>query len=169
MNAQLRLWVVFLAVLCALVTGFGMQPGFGSLPWPIAGLWAAAVLAPYGLSVWSAGWLLLVGIAMDYMTEAPLGAWPLALISAYGVALVAWDRSPPLPVWGAEAVSVLGGMIAAIVALGLAGAVSGHAGFSRANLMSDFLATALLYLPVRFLLIPRDIRSGKEGKGMVRR
>lgn len=162
MNVPLRLWVFLVCSLAALTTAFGMQPSFGGMWWPVAGLWAAAVLAPFGLSVWVAICLIALGVVMDFMTEAPVGAWPLALISAYGVALVAWDRQPPVPVWGAELVSVLGGLVAAGAALGLAAAVSGHAGFSRAGFMGDFILTALLYPFVRFLLIPRSIRTARR-------
>lgn len=169
MSVLLRLWIVFLTALCAFITAFGMQPGFGGLWWPVAGLWAAAVLAPFGLSVWAAACLIVLGVLMDFMSEAPIGAWPLALLAAYGVALVAWDRSPPIPVWGAELVAVLGGLVAAGAALGLAGSVSGHVGFSRGAFTSDFLLTAALYPVVRFLLIPGDIRSGKTGLGISRR
>jgi hypothetical protein len=105
--------------------------------WPIAGLWLAAGLASFGLSVWVAGCLMLLGVAMDFMGEAPIGAWPLALLSAYAVALVAWDRQPPIRVIGAEIISLLvGGFIAASLALTIAGSIAGHTGFARGPFMA---------------------------------
>jgi hypothetical protein len=62
-----RLWVLILVVLAALTTAFGMRVGLGSVWWPIAGLWLAAGLAAFGLSVWVAGCLIMLGIVMDYM------------------------------------------------------------------------------------------------------
>ena len=118
--------------------------------------------ASFGLSVWVAGCLIMLGLAMDYMGEAPLGAWPLALLSAYGVALIAWDRQPPIPVVGAEAIAVIGGFIAASIALGIAGSIAGHPGFARGALTGDFIMTALLYPIVRFVILPASIRVARR-------
>jgi hypothetical protein len=161
-NVPFRLWVLLITLLCAAISAFGLQPGYGGMPWPVAALWAAAAFAAFGLSVWVAFCLIVLGVLMDFMTEAPIGAWPLAILSAYGVALVAWDRQPPVSVWAAEAISVIGGMIAAAVALWAAGAIARHVGFSRAGFMGDFIVTAITYLVVRFVLLPADIRSGKS-------
>lgn len=162
MNVLLRVWVVLLTLLCGAAWAYGLQPAVAGVWWPVAGLWAAAALAPYGLSVWVAGWLIVLGVVMDLMSEAPVGAWPLALISAYGVALVAWDRQPPVPVVAAEAAAVIGGLIAAWLALMAAGGVSGHAGFARAGVTGDFLVTAMLYPVIRFFLIPASIRTARR-------
>jgi hypothetical protein len=153
-----RVWVLLLTLLAAFTTAFGMQPGMGHMWWPIAGLWLTAGLASFGLSVWVAICLILLGVFMDFAGEAPIGAWPLALLSAYGVALVAWDRQPPVPVFMAEIVAVLGGLIAAGIALGLASMIARAEGFSRAGFLSDFLLTAALYPLVRFVIIPASIR-----------
>ena len=112
MTTAWRLWVLILVVLAALTTAFGMRVGLGTVWWPIAGLWLAAGFAAFGLSVWVAGCLIMLGLVMDYMGEAPIGSWPLALLCAYGVALIAWDRQPPIPVVGAEAIALIGGIIA---------------------------------------------------------
>ena len=157
-----RVWVVLLTMLAGLSTAFGMQPGMAGVWWPVAGIWLAAGLASFGLSIWSAICLVLLGIFMDYMGEAPIGAWSLALLSAYGVALVAWDRQPPVPVVFAEAVAVIGGSIAAGVALGIAGGIAGHPGFSRAGFMTDFLLTALLYPVARYIVVPGSIREARR-------
>lgn len=162
MNTLLRLWVVWVVLLCALVWSFGLQPRFSGLNWPVAGFWAAAALAPFGLSVWTAGWLTLLGFVMDFVTNGPIGAWPLALLCAYGVALVAWDRQPPAPVVGVEALSVIGGLIAGWLALMAAGGVAGTGGFARATIQADFIVTALLYVPARFLLIPAGVRAARR-------
>jgi hypothetical protein len=157
-----RLWVLLLTVLAGLTSAFGMQAGMAGAWWPIAGLWLAAGLASFGLSVWVAICLMLLGIAMDFMGEAPIGAWSLALLAAYGVALVAWDRQPPIPVVGAEIIAMIGGFIAASVALGIAGSIAGHAGFARGSLMADFFMTALLYPLVRFVIVPASIRVARR-------
>jgi hypothetical protein len=157
-----RFWVLILVVLAGLTTGFGMSPGLGHIWWPIAGLWLAAGLAPFGLSVWVAGCLIMLGLTMDYMGEAPIGSWSLALLCAYGVALVAWDRQPPIPVVVAEAIAVIGGLIAASIALGIAGSIAGHPGFARAALTGDFIMTAALYPLVRFVILPASIRIARR-------
>lgn len=162
MTLPWRLWVLLLTVLAGLVTATGMQPGLTGVWWPIAGLWLAAGLASFGLSVWVAICLMLLGISMDFMGEAPIGAWPMALLSAYGVALVAWDRQPPIPVIGAEIIAMIGGFIAVSVALGIAGSIAGHAGFARGPLMADFVMTALIYPLVRFIIVPASIRVARR-------
>lgn len=162
MTLPWRLWVLLLTVVAGLTSAFGMQVGMASAWWPIAGLWLAAGLASFGLSVWVAGCLMLLGVAMDFMSEAPIGAWPLALLAAYGVALVAWDRQPPIPVIGAEIIALIGGFIAASVALGVAGSIAGHTGFARGPLMADFLMTGLLYPLARFVIIPASIRVARR-------
>ena len=157
-----RVWVLLLTLLAAFITVFGMQVGMADMWWPIAGFWLAAGLASFGLSVWVAICLILLGVFMDFTGEAPLGAWPLALLSAYGVALVAWDRQPPVPVFMAEIVAVAGGLIAAGMALGIASGLAGVQGFSRAGFMSDFLLTAALYPLARFVIIPASIRVARR-------
>ncbi|MDZ4762143.1 MAG: hypothetical protein SGJ21_13845 [Alphaproteobacteria bacterium] len=162
MSVPWRLWIVVQTALAWYITAFGLQPGLGGLWWPVAGLWAAVAWASFGLSVWAAGSLIVLGVLIDFMTEAPIGAWPLALLSAYGVALVAWDRSPPMPMIAAELVAVFGGMVAAGLALAAAGSVAGQTGFSRDGLLYDFLLTAALYPAVRFILIPASIRGARR-------
>lgn len=157
-----RVWVLLMTAMAGFVTAFGMQPVLGGLWWPIAGLWLAAGLASFGLSVWVAICLILLGVFMDFLGEAPVGAWPLALLCAYGVALVAWDRQPPVPVIFAEAVAVTGGLVAAGVALGVAGGIAGHPGFSREGFMTDFLATGALYPLARYLIVPASIRVARR-------
>jgi hypothetical protein len=157
-----RVWVVMLTTLAGLITAFGVQVGAANMWWPIAGFWLAAGLASFGLSVWVAINLILLGVFMDFVGEAPIGAWPLALLSAYGVALVAWDRQPPVPVFMAEIVAVAGGLIAAGIALGFASGVAGLPGFSRAGFMSDFIVTAALYPLARFVIIPASIRVARR-------
>lgn len=162
MTAAWRIWVLVLVVLAGLTTAFGMRAGMVGMWWPIAGLWLAAGLAAFGLSVWVAGCLTMLGLVMDYMGEAPIGSWPLALLAAYGVALVAWDRQPPIPVVFAEAIAVFGGFVVAIIALGVAGSIAGHTGFARGALTGDFIMTALLYPLVRFVILPASIRVARR-------
>jgi hypothetical protein len=157
-----RVWVVLVTAFAGFVTVFGMQPALGALWWPVAGLWLAAGLASFGLSVWVAICLIVLGVFMDFVSEAPIGAWPLALLCAYGVALVAWDRQPPVPVVFAETVAVVGGLIAAGVALNIAGGIAGHAGFSRAGFMPDFIVTAALYPLARYIIVPASIRAARR-------
>lgn len=159
-----RVWVVFLTLLAGFTTAFGTQVGMSSIWWPVAGLWLAASLASFGLSVWVAGSLILLGVFMDFIGEAPIGAWPMALLSAYGVALVAWDRQATsgVPVMVAEFVAVIGGLIAAGVTLSLAAGIAGHPGFSRDGFMTDFLLTAALYPLIRFVTIPASIRDNRR-------
>ncbi len=159
-----RVWVVAMTLLAGLITTFGMQPGMSGLWWPVAGIWLATGLASFGLSVWGAINLVALGVFMDYTGEAPIGAWPLALLSAYGVALVAWDRhaTSGVPVLVAEIVAVAGGLIAAAIALGAASGIAGLPGFSRAGFMTDFLMTAALYPLVRFVIVPASIRVARR-------
>ena len=162
MTAAWRMWVLMLVVLAGLATAFGMRAGMVGMWWPITGLWLAGGLAAFGLSVWVAGCLTMLGLVMDYMGEAPIGSWPLALLSAYGVALVAWDRQPPIPVVFAEAIAILGGFIVAFIALGIAGSIAGRVGFARGALTGDFIMTALLYPLVRFVILPASIRVARR-------
>jgi hypothetical protein len=162
MSLPWRIWVVFVALGCIVLTGLGMGAAVPFGLWPVAGLWMAAGFASVGLSVWVAAWLIVVGVAMDLMSEAPVGAWPLALICAYGVALMGWSRTPPMPIWIAEAIAVLGGLVVAALALGVAGGVAGHQGFSRGAFMYDFMLTAVMYLGARLVLVPASIR--REGR-----
>jgi len=161
-TAAWRIWVLVLVVIAGLTTAFGMRAGMVAMWWPISGLWLAAGLAAFGLSVWVAGCLTLLGLVMDYMGEAPIGSWPLALLSAYGVALVAWDRQPPIPVAFAEAIAVGGGLVAASIALGVAASIAGEPGFARGALTGDFIMTALLYPLVRFVILPASIRVARR-------
>jgi hypothetical protein len=157
-----RLWVVLLTVLAAAVTAYGMRVGMADAWWPIAALWLTTALASFGLSIWASGCFILLGLAMDYMGEAPIGSWPLALLSAYAVALIAWDRQPPIRVISAEIISLVGGFIVVSLTLGIAASVAGHPGFARSALTGDFIMTALLYLPVRFLILPASIRVARR-------
>lgn len=162
MTTAWRIWVLLLVALAGLTTAFGMQAGMVGAWWPVSGLWLAAGLAAFGLSVWVAGCLLMLGLSMDFMGEAPIGAWPLALLCAYGVALIAWDRQPPIPVVFAEVLAVIGGFIVAIIALGIAGSIAGHAGFARGALTGDFIMTGLLYPLARFVILPASIRVARR-------
>ncbi len=162
MNLPWRIWVFMMTALSAFITAFGMQPALAGVWWPVAGLWLAAGFAPYGLSVWAAVCLLLNGVILDLMTDAPIGAWPLAFILAYGVAVFAWDRHPPVSRLVVEVMAVVGGLIAATLALGLAAGVAGHEGFSRAGFLTDFLMTAALYPLARYLLVPSDLREARR-------
>jgi len=157
-----RLWVVVLMVLAALVTAYGMRVGVGSAWWPIPALWLTTTLAAFGLSIWASGGFILLGLAMDFMGEAPVGAWPLALLSAYAVALVAWDRQPPIRVISAELISLVGGCIVISLTLGVAAAIAGHPGFSRNALTGDFIMTALMYPVIRFMILPASIRVARR-------
>lgn len=157
-----RLWIVWMTLLSAAVSVVSLQPSLAGTAWPVAGLWAAAAWAAVGLSVWAAGSLVLLGLFIDYVTDAPIGAWPFAFLCAYGVALVAWARVPPLPVIAAECVAVIGGLIAAALSLGIAGDIAGRSGFAPAGFMPDFIATALLYPLARFVYIPASVR--REGR-----
>ncbi len=162
MTQAWRLWIVFHIFVAATITVLGMQPKWTGLWWPVAGLWLAMGWASFGLSVWAGGWLVVLGVMMDLMTEAPLGSWPLALLAAYGVALVAWDRQPPISVVAAEMVAVIAGLVAAGLALSAASGIAGQQGFSRSAMMGDFLMTAVLYPVARFILIPKSIRAGRR-------
>lgn len=162
MTSLWRIWVLLFAGAAILLTAVGMQPRFAGAWWPISGLWLAVGFASFGLSVWVGATLLALGVVMDLMTEAPLGAWSLALLSAYGVALVAWDRQPPISVYAAETIAVIGGMIAASLALSAAGGIAGFPGLDRSGLLADFIITAMLYPAVRFILIPRSIRAARR-------
>jgi hypothetical protein len=159
-----RVWVLLLTAAATYLTAFGLQAGMAGMWWPVAGLWLAATFASVGLSVWVAICLITLGIITDLMTEAPIGAWPLALLAAYSVALVAWDRQATtgLPIMMTEAVALLGGLVAAALALGAAGSIAGQPGFARDGLVYDFVVTAALYPLVRFVLIPASVRGARR-------
>lgn len=162
MTIPWRIWLVMCALVSVAITSVGLQPGMSGVWWPIPALWLAAVWASFGLSVWASACLIILGVLTDFVTEAPVGAWPLALLCAYGVGLVAWDRQPPVPVVFAELIAVGGGAIAAGLALSAAGSIAGQAGFAREGLIFDALTTLLLYPVVRYILLPRDIREARR-------
>lgn len=162
MSVPWRIWVLFWTIVSALVTAFGMQPALEGVWWPVAGLWLAAGFASYGLSVWAAICLLINGIILDLMTDAPIGAWPLTFLLAYGVAVITWDRHPPVSRTVVEFGAVIGGVFAAAAALSLAAGVAGYEGFSRAGFLMDFVVTAALYPVVRYLLVPSDLREARR-------
>ncbi|HEX5007064.1 MAG TPA: hypothetical protein VFV70_08120, partial [Hyphomonadaceae bacterium] len=62
-----RVWSILMTLLAGLVTAFGMQPGLAGVWWPVAGLWLAAGLAAFGLSVWVAMNLIVLGVFMDFV------------------------------------------------------------------------------------------------------
>ncbi len=162
MSLPWRIWVLFLTLLATFVTAFGMQPALAGVWWPVAGLWLAAGLGAYGLSVWVAVCLLTHGVVLDLMTDAPIGAWPLAFLLAYGMGVLSWDRHPPVSRTVVEIAALIGGLLAAAAALGLSAGVAGHEGFSRAGFLTDFLITAALYPIVRYLLVPSDMREARR-------
>jgi hypothetical protein len=159
-----RVWVLFMTLLAAAISVFGTQSGMGDLWWPVAGLWLAAGLAAFGLSIWVAICLVLLGVFRDFLGEAPIGAWPLAYLFAYGVALVAWDRQATsgVSVLVAELIAVIGGLIAAGAALYIAAGVAAHKGFAGDRFMADFLVTAVLYPVARFGIVPASIRKARR-------
>lgn len=162
MTVPWRLWLIMCGLASVGVASIGLQPGLGGLWWPIPALWLAAVWASFGLSVWASACLVLLGLLTDFITDAPIGAWPFALLCAYGVGLVAWDRQPPVPVVVAELIAVGGGVIAAGLALSAAGSIAGETGFAREGMIYDGVLTLLLYPVVRFGLLPGDIREARR-------
>jgi hypothetical protein len=162
MTVPWRLWLIICGLASVGGASIGLQPGLGGLWWPIPALWLAAVWASFGLSVWASACLVLLGLLTDFITDAPIGAWPFALLCAYGVGLVAWDRQPPVPVVVAELIAVGGGVIAAGLALSAAGSIAGEIGFAREGMIYDGVLTLLLYPVVRFGLLPGDIREARR-------
>jgi hypothetical protein len=167
MMAMHRAQIAFAALLLAGLAFLKVNPAFSGWWWPVGGLWAAAAWAAIGLSLWSALWLVALGLVGDVLTEAPLGAWPLAFLAAYGAGLAAWrlfapedaDRAQLNQRLAAEGVALVLGGALAVAALALAGGVSGRSGFASDAVIDDILLTAALYPIARFFLIPSQWRG----------
>jgi hypothetical protein len=162
MTLPWRLWSLAWLILAGLVTALGLHPVFSGAPWPIAGLLAAVCLASFGLSVFVSCGLLALGVLTDFATDAPIGSWPLALLSGYGVALTVWDRQPPLSPIQAEIVALCAGLVAAGVGLVIGAGIAGLPIIDRADITRDLMMTALAYPAMRFLLIPSSIRDARR-------
>ncbi|MBI1340246.1 hypothetical protein GC169_08580 [bacterium] len=161
MTLGVRLWFGLMTLLCAFITAVGLAPQVTGLWWPLAGLWAAAAWSSTGLSVWCAGCLTLLGLLTDYITGAPIGAWPLALLVAYGAGLVAWGLGSSLPAWAPDLLALAAALTAATFALMFASDVAGREAFWLDGILYDLLLTAGLYPLVRSILNPmrpRDFR-----------
>lgn len=162
MSAVDRIWIAIGAVLAFLFSTLGALPQMQALPfpltgfWPIAGLWAALAWSGLGMSVWAALCLVCVGVGQDFLHDAPLGAWPLALLGAYGVGLVA----PRLTQVGvslvaAETLALVGGILAAALLLAMAGDIAGGADVIDFQFWGDLVLTGGLYFVVQPLFAPR--------------
>ncbi len=162
MNLILPSSRTLLGTLVALtVSTLGMSPVIQLLPWPatglwpIAGAWAAAAWSSRGVSLRAIFAIAGIGLYQDFLHDAPLGAWSLALLSLYGVGLVAHrvfnsvaDR------FIAEFVTIIVGLVVCAVMLAAAGDIAGGASVLYASLWADLSLTGGLYLLVRPLFEP---------------
>lgn len=183
MPIQLRIWFAILTLVCALISAVGMAPQTSGWWWPLPGLWAAAAWGALGLSVWCAGCLTLLGVLTDYLTGAPIGAWPLSLLAAYGASLLIWGVAAPLVltemdasrrrraapgVWGliaslpvllVEAAALGVVLVASALTLAAASNLAGLETFWFDGVLYDLFATALLYPAARRVLTPQNARA----------
>lgn len=160
MNLPWRLWVMMLSIVAMIFAIVGTQPRWSELWWPFASIWLTVTLSAFGLSIFAAVCFVLLGLSIDLMTDAPLGAWPLAFLMSYMVGVFAWERSPPVPPIMVEAFTLIFGLVVVTVCLALASGVAGYSGFSVANLLSDFAMTIIAYPLMRGFLLPREVLGG---------
>jgi len=162
MTLPWRLWVFMWLLIAGLATAFGLHPAFSGVPWPAAGLLAGVCFACFGLSVFVGAGLVILGLLMDFATDSPIGAWPVAFLAAYAVALIVWDRQPPLSPLLAELIALPAALIAAGLGLVIAGNIAGETLIDRSGVFGDLMVTALAYPAVRFILIPASVREARR-------
>lgn len=140
----------------------GLIPQIQTLPfpltgvWPIAGLWAAIAWSGKSMSVFAAITLIIVGIFQDYLYEAPIGAWPLAFLGAYGVGLIGHQIMRVMSAsLSMHVLTTAASLVAALIALAIAGDIAGGAHVVEQTLVANLVATGGLY----FLMTP-IFRSG---------
>lgn len=118
--------------------------------WPVAGMWAALAWGESVMSVRAALSLVLLGVYQDYLYEAPLGAWPLAFLSAYAVGLGAHRMFPSRSDRMIAAVlSLAGGLAAGAAGLAAAGGIVGAPSAVGRALWADLVLTGMVYFIVR--------------------
>lgn len=145
------------------ISVLGTAPPMLNLPfpltgvWPVAGFWAAIAWSRLNLSVWAALCLVMIGFVQDYLLDAPLGAWPLAFISAYVAGLVVNGElrkiSDALP---SEFVAVVLGLISGLFGLVIAGDTAGGAEVIDSRLIASLWLTGGLYFICRGVFAPMD-------------
>ena len=145
------------------ITAFGMQAGMAGMWWPVAGLWLAAGLASFGLSVWVAICLILLGVFMDFHRRgADRGV-------AAGPAVRLWRGAGRLGQAGPPRPGIRGRDRCRRRRADRCRRSAGHRrrhcrppGFSRAGFMTDFVLTAALYPLARFVIVPASIRVARR-------
>ncbi len=163
MSATVRFRIFLGAVLAMIVCMLGATPALRHMPfpltdtWPIAGFLLALSSARLKMSITAAVMIVLVGLVHDFVLEAPLGAWAFACLCAYGGALIAKETvrtvSGTMPL---ELVSVIVGGVTGLVALSIAGDISGGAQVMDASLWGDLILTWGLYYLVSPMFAPYD-------------
>lgn len=108
------------------------------------------------MSVFAAISLTIVGFFQDYLYEAPLGAWPLAFLAAYGVGLIGHQVMRVMSAsLSMHLLTTAACTIAALFTLAIAGDIAGGSHVIEQNLIANLIASGGLY----FLVAP-IFRSG---------
>lgn len=75
-----------LVALLGVADQFRLEQGWSNLAWPNAALWAAAGWGLSGLAIRPMLLLVLIGLAQDIVLRAPLGAFVVVNLAAFGTA-----------------------------------------------------------------------------------
>ena len=149
-----------IGILIVAVVGFSgiiFAPGFGLAAfWPYAGIWAAIGWASSRLSIKSSFLLVVLGIFVDLLSDAPLGCWAAIHLIAYFSASIFRKRAQTDQT---GFVRLIGGLTALFVAFGAARWIMGAylGDMATQDILGGFLVTALLFLPVRpFFLLKKE-------------
>ena len=121
--------------------------------WPVAGLWADIAWSGGYMSVRAALALVFLGLYQDFLHEAPLGAWPLAFLSAYAAGMSAHKLLPARNDYMTAVVfALIIGFVGAFIGLVVARGVSDSPAVLSRDLISDMVLTGMLYFLARPLL-----------------
>ncbi len=150
------------SILLVLLTGYlglVLAPFVGlSNVWPLAGLWAAIGWGGSRSGFLKLALLVAFGLIADIVTEAPLGCWVAIHLTVFIVAGIfshqgIGDRTGLASLAG-DALSLLAGFVASTwLILVIADSVS------ITLLITQFLVTAALYIPLRRLYAGQNLES----------
>jgi hypothetical protein len=126
--------------------------------WPYAGLWAAVGWGASRLTVLPFMLLIVLGVSMDLLGDAPIGCWAAIHLLAFLVSSLFRKRSLTDPTGFVRAMGDLTAFVTAFIfARWIMGAYVGNV--STREVIGGFLSAGLLYIPLRsFFLLSRDNR-----------
>ncbi len=149
---------IFLNTIPVLLSFLGVA--ITNLPFSMLGSWMPSPMyALMPIYFWSLvrpdlmspGWVFVIGLLHDILSGGPIGVWALSLVATYAIMDRQRDAFAGLSGWGA----ILGFATAALVACTTQYAIVSLYWWRLMPVggsIKEFAVTALLYIPVAFLL-----------------